>query len=359
MDQFRGLLGLLVLLAVAFAVSRNRFGISLRTVIGALALQFGFALLVLRWPPGERALQWVSERLETLIGYTEEGTAFLFGPLLGVAGENQTVFALQVLPVIVFLGALVGLLFYLRVIQYPTFVIGGAIAKALGISKVESMYGSTVIFLGQSEAPLMISPYLRTLRTPAMFTVMTSGFAAAGFANFASIAIQIGTIASLQPDPPGTGGTAGHARSAGRVDGLPRQRCHRRCRRRGLTGSGVIRRGAGEVCRQSPDAEPEREPHPDVQHVVGERPDDRSSHEAERHPVADVTTLTALRRLVLAAPVVTHRPTVPVRRVSAGSTSTGQVAEESSCWHGAPAPRHRPGRQPRRRLRPCHAARLA
>lgn len=99
-----------------------------------------------------------------------------------------------------FLGALVGLLFYLRVIQYPTFVIGGAIAKALGISKVESMYGSTVIFLGQSEAPLMISPYLRTLRTPAMFTVMTSGFAAAGFANFASIAIQIGTIASLQPD---------------------------------------------------------------------------------------------------------------------------------------------------------------
>ncbi len=179
MDQFRGLFGLLVLLAVAFAVSRNRFGISLRTVVGALALQFGFALLVLRWPPGERALQWVSERLETLIGYTEEGTAFLFGPLLGVAGENQTVFALQVLPVIVFLGALVGLLFYLRVIQYATFVIGGAIAKVLGISKVESMYGSTVIFLGQSEAPLMISPYLRTLRTPAMFTVMTSGFAAA------------------------------------------------------------------------------------------------------------------------------------------------------------------------------------
>jgi concentrative nucleoside transporter, CNT family len=179
MDQLRGLLGLALLLAVAVAISRHRRGISARTVVGALALQFGFALLVLRWQPGEDALKWVSDRIATLIGYAEEGTAFLFGPLLEVGGENATVFALQVLPVIVFLGALVGLLFYLRVIQYVTYYIGGAIAWVLGISKVEAMYGSTVIFLGQSEAPLMISPYLPRLRTPQMFTVMTSGFAAA------------------------------------------------------------------------------------------------------------------------------------------------------------------------------------
>lgn len=142
-------------------------------------LQFGFALLVLRWPPGRDALDWISDRVSTLIGYTAEGTAFVFGPLSGVGAENETIFALQVLPVIIFLGALIGLLFYLRVIQYATYVIGGAIATVLGISKVESMYGSTLIFLGQSEAPLMIAPYLRSLRTPQVFTVMASGFAAA------------------------------------------------------------------------------------------------------------------------------------------------------------------------------------
>ena len=179
MDQLRGLLGLALLLAVAVAISRQRRSISLRTVAGALALQFGFALLVLRWPPGEDALRWVSDRIATLIGYATQGTAFMFGPLLEVGSENETVFALQVLPVIIFLGALVGLLFYLRVIQYVTYYLGGAIAWVLGISKVESMYGSTVIFLGQSEAPLMIAPYLPRLRTPQLFTVMTSGFAAA------------------------------------------------------------------------------------------------------------------------------------------------------------------------------------
>ncbi len=178
-EELRGLLGLAFLLLVAVAFSTHRRRISVRTVVGALALQIAFAALVLRWERGKQALDWVSDRVADLIGYAQEGTAFVFGPLLEVGDENDTIFALQVLPVIVFLGALIGLLFYLRVIQYATYVIGGAIAKVLGVSKVESMYASTVIFLGQSEAPLMIAPYLRHLRTPQVFTVMTSGFAAA------------------------------------------------------------------------------------------------------------------------------------------------------------------------------------
>jgi len=178
-EGLRGLLGLAFLLLVAVAFSTHRRRISLRTVAAALILQVAFAALVLRWDPGEDALAWVSDRVADLIGYAEEGTAFVFGPLLEVGTENDTIFALQVLPVIVFLGALIGLLFYLRVIQYVTFVVGGAIARVLGVSKIESMYASTVIFLGQSEAPLMIAPYLRHLRTSQVFTVMTSGFAAA------------------------------------------------------------------------------------------------------------------------------------------------------------------------------------
>jgi CNT family concentrative nucleoside transporter len=179
MQHLRGLLGLVFLLGVAFAVSKNRKGIAWRTVVGALVLQAGFAALVLRWGPGRDALSWVSDRVTTLIGYTHEGTAFVFGPLTAAGSKNQTIFALQVLPVIVFLGALIGLLFYLRVIQYATYVIGGAISWALRVTKIESLFAATVIFLGQSEAPLMIAPYLRGLTTAQMFTVMTSGFAAA------------------------------------------------------------------------------------------------------------------------------------------------------------------------------------
>jgi CNT family concentrative nucleoside transporter len=177
--ELRGLLGLAVLLLVALALSRHRRGIQLRTVLGALGLQFVFAILVLRWSPGQDALGWTADRVAALIGYTQEGTAFVFGPLLDVGDKNSTIFALQVLPVIVFLGALVGLLFYLRVIQWLTFFIGGAISWLLKVSKVESMYAATVIFLGQSEAPLVVAPYLRTLRTPQFFALMTGGFAAA------------------------------------------------------------------------------------------------------------------------------------------------------------------------------------
>jgi concentrative nucleoside transporter, CNT family len=177
--HLRGLLGLVFLLAVAFAFSKNRRGISLRTVGGALVLQAAFAALVLRWGPGRDALNWVADRVTSLIGYTNEGTVFVFGPLTAVGPDDQTIFALQVLPVIVFLGALIGLLFYLRVIQYATYVIGGAISWALHVTKVEALFSTTVIFLGQSEAPLMIAPYLRHLSRGQMFTIMSSGFAAA------------------------------------------------------------------------------------------------------------------------------------------------------------------------------------
>lgn len=179
MADLRGVLGLALILLLAWALSKDRRGVAGRTIAVALALQIGFAVLVLRWGPGERALGWVSDRVESLIGYAGEGTAFVFGPLLEVGEENQTIFALQVLPVIIFLGALIGLLYYLRVVQWTTYLVGGALSKVLGVGRVESLYAGTVVFLGMSEAPLMVQGYLDRLRRGQLFTVMTAGFAAA------------------------------------------------------------------------------------------------------------------------------------------------------------------------------------
>ena len=175
MSDLRGLLGLALLLLLAFAVSEARSRINWRTVAVGLALQVGLAVLVLRFGPGKAATEFVAGQVTALVEYTNAGTDFLFGPL--VADREETIFALQVLPVIIFIGALVGLLFYLRVIQAFVAVVGGAIAFLLRTSRVESLYAATVIFLGQSEAPLMIQSYLKSLTRSELFAVLTGGLA--------------------------------------------------------------------------------------------------------------------------------------------------------------------------------------
>ena len=120
--------GLLVILAVAFLVSNNRSRIPWRTVVVGLAAQIAFAVLVLRWSVGKDVLDFVAGQVEALIGYTDAGIEFMFGKL--VADKQETIFALQVLPVIIFIGALVGLLYYVRVIQWVVEIVGGAIASA-------------------------------------------------------------------------------------------------------------------------------------------------------------------------------------------------------------------------------------
>ena len=154
MSDLRGLLGLAAILAVAFLFSNNRARIRWRTVAVGLAVQIGIALLVLRWSVGRDVLDFVAGQVRALIEYTNAGIDFLFGRI--VADKEETIFAFQVLPVIIFLSALVGLLYYLRVIQWVVEFVGGGIAWLLRTSKVESLYAATVIFLGQSEAPLMI-----------------------------------------------------------------------------------------------------------------------------------------------------------------------------------------------------------
>ena len=175
-ERFQGLVGIALILGVIILLSRRRSAIRWRTLVVGLVLQAGVALLILKWEPGYRALKWFAGLVQQLIAFTDQGTSFVFGDLLGT--DNNIVFALNVLPVIIFLGALIGALYYLRVIQLFVHVVGTALNKVMGTSKIESVFAATVIFLGQSEAPLMIKPYLSKLTRSELFTCMTGGFAA-------------------------------------------------------------------------------------------------------------------------------------------------------------------------------------
>ena len=173
MERLQGLLGILAILAVIYVFSSSRKNIKWRTIGVGLALQIVFCFLVLAWEPGFKALEAVSHGLTKLTDFTNEGTSFVFGGLLG----EDFIFALNVLPVVIFLGAIIAALYYFRVIQYFVEYVGSGIKWLMGTSKVESVWATTVIFLGQSEAPLVIKPYLPKLTRSELYTCMVGGFA--------------------------------------------------------------------------------------------------------------------------------------------------------------------------------------
>lgn len=174
MNILWGIAGMLVVLGIAFLMSTNRKAIRLRPVLVGLAIQFSFAFFVLKWPMGRAVLQWFSSQVEKGIGYADQGIRFLFGPLL--EGHQAPVFALQVLPVIIFFASLIGVLYYLGIMQWIIQILGGTISWLMGTSKVESLTAVATVFLGQSESPILIRPYLARLTSSELFAVMTGGF---------------------------------------------------------------------------------------------------------------------------------------------------------------------------------------
>lgn len=184
---------MLLILALAFALSSNRRAIRLRVVAAAFALQAGFAALVLYVPLGNRLLQGAASGVEGLLGFARAGVQFLFGPLADPA-IGGTSFAISALPVIVFFAALISILYYIGVMQLVIRWIGGGLEKVTGISKVESLCAASNIFVGQSESPLVIRPYLAALNPSQLFCVMTVGMAGVAgtiLAAYASMGIRI------------------------------------------------------------------------------------------------------------------------------------------------------------------------
>ncbi|MBP6380857.1 MAG: NupC/NupG family nucleoside CNT transporter [Sphingorhabdus sp.] len=192
MQILMSLAGMALILAIAFLLSSNRKAIRPRVVLSAFALQAGLAALVLYVPWGNRVLQGAAAGVSNLLGYANEGTKFLFGGLAtDPLGQN---FAIQALPVIIFFAAFISILYYLGLMQYVIRWIGGGLQKITGISKVESLCAASNIFVGQSESPLVIRPYLATLNPAQLFCVMTVGMAGVAgtiLAAYASMGIRI------------------------------------------------------------------------------------------------------------------------------------------------------------------------
>jgi CNT family concentrative nucleoside transporter len=171
------IVGVIFLLVLGYLCSSDRKAISWRTVGGAFLIQVILAVFVLRTPLGVKALEWLTMRVSELIGAGEEGISFLFGPLSDGGGGVGWIFAFKVLPVIIFFSSLIAVLYHLRIMQLVILLVGGGLRKVLGTSRAESFSAAANIFVGQTEAPLVIRPYLPKMTSSELFAVMVGGLA--------------------------------------------------------------------------------------------------------------------------------------------------------------------------------------
>lgn len=170
-----GLIGIIVILLVAYLASANRSRINWRTVGGAFALQLSVAAFVLYIPFGQDVLASVSAFVLTVISYADAGIGFLFGPLADKS--KHFIFAVHVLTVIIFFSSLIAVLYHIGVMRLIIKVIGGGLQKFLGTSKPESMCAAANLFVGQTESPLVIRPFIPTMTRSELFAVMVCGLA--------------------------------------------------------------------------------------------------------------------------------------------------------------------------------------
>lgn len=176
MSNYIGIVGIVVILAIAFLFSSNHKAVNLRIVGAAFALQVVVATIVLYWDKGRAGIEFLSNGVMAVIGFSREGIDMVFGPLADtdVIGFS---FAINVLPIIIFFSALMSVLYHLRVMEWIVKLVGGFLHKVIGTGAVESMNAAANIFVGQTEAPLAVRPYLKGLTEAQMFAVMVSGLA--------------------------------------------------------------------------------------------------------------------------------------------------------------------------------------
>ena len=177
MGRFTGILGLLTMLGLAYLFSTNRRAIRFKTVAWGLGLQITFAIFVLRVAFGRRMFQVVGDAANRVLAYSYAGSEFVFGPLGKQNSNIGFVFAFQVLPVVIFICALFAILYHVGIMQIIIRIAAWAMTRIMGASGAESLNVAASIFMGQTEAPVTIRPFLPELTRSELMTVMTSGMA--------------------------------------------------------------------------------------------------------------------------------------------------------------------------------------
>lgn len=176
MGNYIGIFGIIVILGIAVLFSSNRKAINLRIVGAAFVLQAVIAVFVLYFDAGRAAIRGLSTGVLAIIGFSKVGIDMVFGPLANTEIIGFS-FAINILPIIIFFAALMAVLYHLRIMEYLVKFVGGALHKIIGTGAIESMNAAANIFVGQTEAPLVVKPYLRNLTEPQFFAVMVSGLA--------------------------------------------------------------------------------------------------------------------------------------------------------------------------------------
>ena len=208
MERFTGLIGLAVILTAAWLLSAHRRAIKGRILFWGLTLQFAFAVLVLKTGFG-RVFQAIGVGVNAMLEYAEAGSQFVFGPLGAKGGPFGVVFAFQVLPIVIFIASFFSILYYLGVMQVVVRAMADAMQRILGASGAECTNVAASIFMGQTEAPLTIKPFLPRLTTSELFVVMVAGMAhvsgavMAAYVKIAGVAIEHLLTAVIMTAPAG------------------------------------------------------------------------------------------------------------------------------------------------------------
>ncbi|MCT4585014.1 MAG: NupC/NupG family nucleoside CNT transporter [Peptostreptococcaceae bacterium] len=198
MEKLISFAGLLVLIGIAYLLSENKKAIKWRLVMVGTLMQMIFGIIILKWSAGQAAFRWLSDKITIVLGYTKYGSEFLFGGLMDVNNVGF-VFALQILPTIIFFSGLMALLYYLGIMEKIVAVLAKVMLKLLGTSGAESLSAAANIFVGQTEAPLIIKPYLKDMTRSELLTVMVGGMASVSggvLAGYISLGVDAGHLIS-------------------------------------------------------------------------------------------------------------------------------------------------------------------
>ncbi|WP_067725860.1 NupC/NupG family nucleoside CNT transporter [Oceanobacillus damuensis] len=171
MNILWGIIGIVTVLGLAYLMSVDRKQIYMRTIFGALAIQLVFAFLTLKSSTGRAVLGWVTEAVQGTIEFANEGISFIFGSSV----DDGFVFAFEVLTIIIFFSSLISILYYLGIMQWVINIIGGALSKLLRTTKTESLSAAANIFVGHTEAPLVVKPFINKMHKSELFAIMVGG----------------------------------------------------------------------------------------------------------------------------------------------------------------------------------------